>query len=63
MPDEAGLALNAEQARTAAAIFERMFPADDVPEEVADLVEPAPLPHHHEGETPDQAAAEDQPEA
>ncbi|MBL8126205.1 MAG: gluconate 2-dehydrogenase subunit 3 family protein, partial [Chloroflexia bacterium] len=31
MPDEAGLALNAEQARTAAAIFERMFPADDVP--------------------------------
>ena len=31
MTDEAGLALNAEQARTAAAIFERMFPADDVP--------------------------------
>ena len=31
MSDEAWLALNAEQARTAAAIFERMFPADDAP--------------------------------
>jgi gluconate 2-dehydrogenase alpha chain len=31
MTDEAWLALNAEQARTATAIFERMFPADDVP--------------------------------
>ena len=31
MADEAWLALNAEQASTATAIFERMFPADDVP--------------------------------
>ncbi|MCA9863718.1 MAG: gluconate 2-dehydrogenase subunit 3 family protein [Thermomicrobiales bacterium] len=31
MTDEAGLALNPGQARTATAIFERMFPADDVP--------------------------------
>lgn len=31
MTDEALLAFSAEQARTATAIFERMFPADDVP--------------------------------
>jgi gluconate 2-dehydrogenase alpha chain len=31
MTDDAWLSLNAEQARTATAIFERMFPADDVP--------------------------------
>lgn len=31
MTDEAWLALNVEHARTATAIFERMFPADDVP--------------------------------
>jgi gluconate 2-dehydrogenase alpha chain len=31
MTDEVWLSLNAEQTRTAAAIFERMFPADDMP--------------------------------